>query len=69
MYETGIWPDDFNRVRMKPLPKKAGEQKCGGYRSLSLISHTSNSMLNILKERLETKIEEYLGEDQFRSER
>ena len=65
MYETGIWPDDFTSVRMKPIPKKAGTQKCGDYRTLSLISHTSKVMLNILKERLESKIEEYLGEDQF----
>ena len=62
VYETGIWPDDFTRVKMKPVPKKAGAQKCGEYRNLSLISHTS---LNILKERLESKIEEFLGEDPF----
>ena len=49
MYETGIWPDDFTRVRMKPIPMKAGAQKCGEYNTLSLIRHTSKVMLNILK--------------------
>ena len=65
MYETGTRPEDFTRVRMKPIPKKAGAQKCGEYRTLSLISHTSKVMLNILKDRLENKIEAHLGEDQF----
>ena len=61
MYETGTWPEDFTRVRMKPIPKKAGTQKCGEYRTLSLISHTSKVMLNILKDRLEKKIEPCIG--------
>ena len=48
---------------MVPIPKKPGTQKCGEYRTLSMISHPSKVELIILKERLEAKIEEHLGKD------
>ena len=66
MYETGKWPEDFTLVKIKPILKKADAQKCGDCRTISLISHTSKVMLNILKDRLENKIEAHLGKDQFR---
>ena len=68
VFMTGRWSEDFIRVKIKPMPKKAGTQKCGEHRSLSMISHPFKVILNILKERLETKIEEYLGKDWFGDE-
>lgn len=50
---------------MIPLPKKAGTQRCEEHRTLSMISHASKIMLQILKDRLESKIEAQLGQDQF----
>ena len=65
IYETGKWPEDYTRVKMVPIPKKSGTQKCGEHRTLSMISHPSKVELVIIKERLESKIEQYLGKDQY----
>ena len=41
MYIQGVWPKDFTRVVMIPLPKKANAVECGDYRTISLIPHVS----------------------------
>jgi hypothetical protein len=61
IYETGEWPKDFTEVTMIALKKKTKATKCSHHRSISLIAHTAK----ILKRRIERKIEDILGEDQF----
>ena len=43
VYSTGIWPDDFTKSVMIPIPKKANAVECSDYRTISLISHASKS--------------------------
>ena len=43
------------------LKKKTKATKCSDYRTISLIAHTAK----ILRRRIEKKIEDVLGEDQF----
>ena len=50
---------------MVPLPKKHGAKRCGEYRTISLISHASKVMINVLKSRIGGKVEASLGDDQF----
>jgi len=61
IYETGEWPKDFTEVTMIALKKKTHATKCSDHRTISLIAHTAK----ILRRRIERKIEEVLGEDQF----
>jgi len=61
IYETGEWPKDFTEVTMIALKKKPQATNCSDHRTISLIAHTAK----ILKRRIEKKIEEVLGEDQF----
>ena len=61
IYETGQWPKDFTEVTMIALKKKTQTTKCSDHRTISLISHTAK----ILRRRIERKIEDVLGEDQF----
>ena len=37
IYETGEWPEDFTRVAMIPIPKKANAVECAENRTISLI--------------------------------
>ena len=59
--ETGEWPQDFAEVTMIALKKKTKATKCSDYRTMGLIAHAAK----ILRRRIEKKIEDVLGEDQF----
>jgi len=61
IYETRVWPKDFTEVTMIALQKKKRATKCSEHRTISLIAHTAK----ILRRRIERKIEDVLGEEQF----
>jgi hypothetical protein len=69
IYETGEWPKDFTEVTMIALKKKPQATKCSNYRTISLIAHTAKIVAKILRRRIEKKIEDVLGEEQFRLRR
>ena len=50
---------------MIALKKKTQTTKCSDHRTISLIAHTAKIIANILRRRIERKIEAVLGEDQF----
>ena len=64
IYETGLWPNDFTEVTMIALKKKPQATKCSDHCTISLIAHTAKMVAKILR-RIEKKIEDVLGEDQF----
>ena len=66
IYISGDWPKDFLDVTMIKLLKKNQAKKCSDHRTINLISHTGKAVAYILSKRLESKIEEVIGEDQFR---
>jgi len=65
IYETGEWPKDFMEVTMITLKKKPQATKCSDHGTISLIAHTTKIVAKILRRRIEKKIEDVLGEDQF----
>jgi len=65
IYETGEWPKDLTEVTMFALKKKPQATKCSDHRTISLIAHTVKIAAKILGRRIEKKIEDVLGEDQF----
>ena len=65
VYNTGEWPQDFTEVMMIALKKKTKATKCSNYHTISLIAHTAKIIAKILRRRIEKKIEDVLGEDQF----
>jgi len=50
---------------MIALKKKTKATKCSDYRTYSLIAHTAKIIAKILRRRIQKKIEDVLGEDQF----
>jgi hypothetical protein len=65
IYETGEWPKDFTEVTMINLKKKPQATICSDHRTINLISHTAEIVAKTLRRRIEKKIENVLGEDQF----
>jgi hypothetical protein len=65
IYETGEWPKDFTEVTMFALKKQPQATKCSDHRTIGLIEHTAKIVAKILRRRIEKKIEDVLGEDQF----
>src|ERR1051325_1310566 len=65
MYEKGEWPEDFTRVVMIPLKKKANALECGDHRTISLISHASKILLKVLTRRIEAKSKDFISWNQF----
>jgi len=64
-YETGKLPKDFIKSKSITIPKKGNSTNCTNYRTITLLSHASKILLNIIKNRLKGKIEDQLGKEQF----
>lgn len=65
IYKKGEIPNDFKESRMVMLPKKVNSKKCSDHRTLSILSHASKVLTNIIKKRIEKKIDENIDCDQF----
>ncbi|XP_075210481.1 uncharacterized protein LOC142317817 [Lycorma delicatula] len=63
IYDVEEWTEDFIKTIM--MPKKIGTNKREEHRTISLISHATKIMLGIINRRLNTKMEENAGEEQF----
>ena len=53
IWKTQQWPQDWKRSVFIPIPKKGNAKECSNYRTIELISHTSEVMLKILQARLQ----------------
>ena len=47
-WENGVWPSQWTKSIIVPLPKKGDLQDCSNYRTISLISHPSKVLLKII---------------------
>ncbi|KAL1446126.1 hypothetical protein WDU94_014018 [Cyamophila willieti] len=65
IYDTGIWPEDLLKTVLVPLPKKPNATQCKDFRTISFICHLTKAITRILIKRIESKVEEHLGDDQF----
>uniref|UniRef100_H3A3N0 Reverse transcriptase domain-containing protein n=1 Tax=Latimeria chalumnae TaxID=7897 RepID=H3A3N0_LATCH len=65
IWETGEWPDEWVRSEIVTIPKVAGTQECEKHCTLSLISHASKILLEILRHRISHFTSTEIGEEQF----
>ena len=65
IYKIGEWPQDFTEVTMIALKQKTKATNCSDYRTISLIAHAAKIIAKILRRRIEKKIENVLGKEQF----
>ncbi|KAL4092477.1 hypothetical protein QTP88_026978 [Uroleucon formosanum] len=52
IWTTGVWPEDWVESIFIPLHKKGSTEDCSNYRTISLISHASKVLLNVIHARL-----------------
>ena len=53
IWKTQQWPQDWKRSVFIPILKKGNAKECSNFRTITLISHTSEEMLKILQARLQ----------------
>ena len=63
-WETMEWPKEWTHSLVIPLPKRGNFKQCQNYRTISLISHPSKIMLRVIFNRLKSRAEEALAEEQ-----
>jgi len=56
---------DFTEVTITAIKKKPKATKCSNHCTISLTAHTAKIVVRILRRRIESKTEDFLGEDQF----
>ncbi|GFN94419.1 endonuclease-reverse transcriptase [Plakobranchus ocellatus] len=64
IWNTCRWPTEWKEQELIMLYKAGDAKECSNYRTIALISHTSKIMLYIILERIKTKVEEELAEEQ-----
>ena len=65
--KTQQWPQDWKRAVFIPIPKKGNAKECSNYRTIALISHSSQVMLKILQARLQQYVNRELPDIQAAS--
>jgi len=64
IWRTGIWPQDWCESTCVPIVKKGDAKVCANYWTLSLVSHSSKILLNLILERLRGKLESEAAPEQ-----
>ena len=65
IYITGEIPQDFKNSIFIPIPKDKKAENCTQFRTISLITHTSKILLQVIKKRITPIIERKLSENQL----
>ena len=64
IWRTGQWPDDWTESIVIPLHKKGSTKKCENFRTISLLSHASKIMLDIINKRLSAFTDWQIADEQ-----
>lgn len=65
IWNTSVWSDEWSTSEIITIPKVAGTQDCKKHRTISLISHASKVMIEILRSRIAYFLHSEISEDQF----
>ena len=64
IWTTVIWPKAWTQSLIITIPKKGNLKLCNNYRTISLISHPSKVLLNVILNRLRPQAENIIAEEQ-----
>jgi len=64
VWNSGKWPKEWCESTCIPILKKGDTTKCENYRTLSLVSHASKVLLNVILERVRAKMEAETASEQ-----
>ena len=63
-WESGIWPEEWTQSVFIPLPKKGDLLKCSNYTTVALVSHANKILLRVILERMQSKLEKEIAQEQ-----
>ena len=71
VWQSGIWPEEWTHSVFFPIHKKGDILQCNNYRTIALVSHASKVLLKVILERIKTKLETEIAQEQagFRPKR
>ena len=55
IYDTGYIPSDLRKSTFIPIPKKSKAVNCSDFRTISLMSHVTKTLLKVILERNNAK--------------
>lgn len=64
IWTTEVWPEDWMESIFILLQKKGSTEDCSNYRTISLISHASNVLLNVIHARLRYYVDSQIPPEQ-----
>ena len=64
IWETMDWPKDWFKSIFLPIPKKGDSLECTNNRTISLVSHCSKILLQVIAGCMKGKLEEEIAEEQ-----
>ena len=64
VWNKGKWPKIWTNSLIVTIPKNGNLKKCNNYRTISLISHPSKVLLQIVLSRLKAQAESIMAEEQ-----
>ena len=64
VWENGTWPEEWTQSVFIPLPKKGDLLQCSNYRTIALVSHASKILLRVILERMQSKLEREIAQEQ-----
>ena len=65
IWHTGVWHKDWSTSEIIALPKVAGAQDCEKHRTISLISHVSKVLIEVIRSRMAYYVHPEIAEEQF----
>lgn len=65
IWATGEWPEEWTISELIVLPKTPKTRDCGKHRTISLISHASKILLEIIRNRMSYHVHREMAEEQF----
>ena len=65
IWTSGEWPEQWVTSELIVLPKVAGTQECSKHRTISLISHASKVLLEIIRKRFAPYVQAVIADEQF----
>lgn len=64
IWSTGTFPKLWTQSLIVLIHKKGDPTKCDNYRTISLICHASNIILEVIRKRMKSRIEAQMAEEQ-----
>ena len=65
IYNKGVFPDGHNKSTFITIPKKSGAVNCENFRTISILSHVTKVILQVIMLRIRNKIHLEISTEQY----